>query len=395
MRHDSVFYTDTPCRVCGRKHCRPGRGSICSGCASRIRRGADINAPWSDNNQQIIDDPPRTSDEDVELGQKIYNLFRRGHGRQQSPMTIIDLANKFDKSPARVKTAINHLRAKGIMIDVEDGMVELTRTLPETHDSERIDISKFKGKQIRIGLTADNHLCSKYYRADVLNALFDIWQQQDITEVYQCGNMIDGEGSFNRHDLAVPPGIESQIDYFIKNWPQREGITTRFVCGDDHEGWYTKNFGADVGAAMMHAAKLAGRKDLDYLGYMEHDVIFNAKNGCCKMRVIHAGGGTAYALSYNVQKIVESYQGGEKPNILLVGHFHKASYEYPREVHVVQAGCTQDQTPFMRKKRLQAMVGGWTVSFTIDDNGIVHDFMPQFHAFYDREFYRSWAYLWK
>jgi hypothetical protein len=54
-----------------------------------------------------------------------------------------------------------------------------------------------------------------------------------------------------------------------------------------------------------------------------------------------------------------------------------------------------DQSPFMRKKRLQAMVGGWTISFTIDNNGIVHDFLPQFHAFYDRTFYRQWEYLWK
>jgi hypothetical protein len=281
------------------------------------------------------------------------------------------------------------------MLEIEDGMLGLGKSLPETHDEERIDISKFKGKQIRIGLTADNHLCSKYYRADVLNALYDIWAEQGITEVYQCGNMIDGEFRFNKHDLCVPPGVEQQVDFFIKNWPKREGITTRFVCGDDHEGWYTQAVGADVGKMIMRAAEQEGRDDLDYLGYMEHDVIFEAKGGKCKMRVIHAGGGTAYALSYSVQKIVESYQGGEKPNILLVGHFHKAEYSYPREVHVVQAGCTQDQTPFMRKKRLQAMVGGWTISFTIDSNGIVHDFMPQFHAFYDRQFYRNWEYLWK
>jgi hypothetical protein len=281
------------------------------------------------------------------------------------------------------------------MINIVDGVVDLENSLPETHAEERINISKFKGRQVRIGLTADNHLCSKYYRGDVLNALFDIWKEQGITEVYQCGNMIDGEASFNRHELCVPPGIESQIDFFIKNWPHRDGITTRFICGDDHEGWYTKNYGANVGMAIIHAAKLAGRSDLEYLGYLEHDVIFEAKNGSCKMRIIHAGGGTAYALSYTSQKLVESLQGGEKPAVILIGHYHKAEYCYPREVHCVQAGCTMDQSPFMRKKRLQAMVGGWTISFTIDDNGVVHDFMPQFHAFYDRQFYRNWEYIWK
>jgi len=511
-------------------------------------------------------------------------------------------------------------------------MIGLGKTLPEDHHEERIDISKFKGYEVRFGLTADNHLCSKYYRADVLNALYDIWEKQGIKTVYQCGNMVDGEMNFNRYDLCVPPGVEQQVDYFIKHWPQRKGISTKFICGDDHEGHYCRNAGIDFGKMVMYAAQKEGRKDLEYLGYMEYDKIYSAKNGQCKMRLIHAGGGSSYATSYSVQKIVESYQGGEKPNVLLVGHFHKAEYcvptnseiltatgwkhyneleigelvmgyntktdrcewtaleainvfdsatvrrhkhssfdvwctdnhkwalmhnkrvsnvitlgtmddpcdpaiiqsalapdgpgvgeinhkdfisrndavslvlrmtsgerkafiagmmfgegsisgsgtlvfsqmpgpvndafilacflegksvntrkyidsnpcaqtsllknrfrlvralktvdskvvpvwcpttklgtwvmrqgktititgnSYPREVHVVQAGCTEDQTPFMRKKRIQAMVGGWTISFTIDNNGIVHNFTPQFHAYYDRAFYRNWNYLWK
>jgi len=56
-------------------------------------------------------------------------------------------------------------------MEVQDGMIGLGKTLPEDHHEERIDISKFKGYEVRFGLTADNHLCSKYYRADVLNAI--------------------------------------------------------------------------------------------------------------------------------------------------------------------------------------------------------------------------------
>lgn len=646
-------YKDELCPRCKRPCVRYGK-RICSRCESRIRRG------WAFTDLTLGSERPSppspTVDQPKEedgLAEAIRQYFRRSPGKRgATPLSVVEIADKFDCSPKKVKSAIEILQGRGLLLNVVDGVVGMDNTMPETHDEERIDISKFKGKQIRIGLTADNHLGSKYYRADVLNALFDIWKKQGITEVYQCGNMIDGECRFNRHDLVVPSGIESQVDYFIKHWPQRDGITTRFVCGDDHEGWYTKCYGADVGKAIMHAARDAGRSDLEYLGYMEHDVTFHAAHGKCKMRVIHAGGGSAYAISYSVQKIVEcvplhseiltkagwrkydeiqigdsvlgynpesekcewtdirainlysnslvntyendnftvscteehkwamqyesrggpnpnsvapsqyskksivlqsisdakarsriiqaapapdgsgfeaenhpawmdregsegavlmmtsaqrksfiygillgegtltnsesvvfsqrpgrvhdafvlacflegiacgsvtknskkvngedkvccrttmlrkamrmvgsmyktssefapvwcpttglgtwvmrqgdtvtitgnSYQGGEKPNILLVGHFHKAEYSYPREVHVVQAGCTQDQTPFMRKKRLQAMVGGWTISFTIDANGIVHDFMPQFHAFYDRQFYETWGYRWE
>jgi hypothetical protein len=39
-----------------------------------------------------------------------------------------------------------------------------------------------------------------------------------------------------------------------------------------------------------------------------------------------------------------SFQGGEKPSVLLIGHYHKFEYCYPREVHVVQTGCFSANT---------------------------------------------------
>jgi len=106
------------------------------------------------------------------------------------------------------------------------------------------------------------------------------------------------------------------------------------------------------------------------------------------MRVVHPGGGSAYAISYTDQKRVESYQGGEKPSIELVGHYHKYNVGYPREVTTVQAGCTCDQTLFMRKKRLQAMVGFLIVEIQQDkSDGHIDRVRHEFFPFFDRGFY--------
>lgn len=329
---------------------------------------------------------------DTPLSQKIYEYLRKSRKK----VSREDLSNRFQVPIGVIDEAVETLRAEGKNIDSKYG-VELVRDTP-TLEPTKIDISKFKGQKIVLGLTADNHLGSKYARMDVLNALYDIWAEQGVTQVYQAGNMIDGEARFNRHDLMIPPGVEAQVDYFVENWPKREGITTYFVAGDDHEGWYVRDFGLDIGRMMESRAREAGRSDLVFLNYMEHDVIFRAKHGEAVMRVIHAGGGSAYATSYTMQKYVEALQGGEKPAIVLAGHYHKAEYGYPREIHCVQAGCSQDQTPFMRKKKIAAHVGGWTISFVVDDHGLVHEFTPQFHPFYDRGFYtgeNKWKYHWK
>ena len=92
-----------------------------------------------------------------------------------------------------------------------------------------------------------------------------------------------------------------------------------------------------------------------------------------------------------------SYQGGEKPNILCIGHFHKFDHSYPREVTAIQVGCTVDQTPFMRKKEIAAHVGGVTLEFDQDDHGIIHNVKVSFHPFYDKGFYTgdAWKYQFK
>jgi hypothetical protein len=120
---------------------------------------------------------------------------------------------------------------------------------------------------------------------------------------------------------------------------------------------------------------------------MERDIEFVQPKGSSILRVIHAGGGSSYATSYTSQKYVESLQGGEKPAIVLVGHFHKFDWCNPREVHVIQMGCTEDQTPFMRKRRLQAHVGGGILWLTQNELGIFTSVKVQWFGYYDRKFY--------
>lgn len=330
--------------------------------------------------------------ETVEVKDDLKSRTRKLLLRTKKKWTVAELSDKLDCGYSKVKTIARELQAEGNLIDLADDGVQIHREIPKGA-GDRIDVSRFRGRTVRFGLTADNHLASKYARLDVLNALFDIWEEQGIDTVYQLGNMIDGDARFNKFDVLVQ-GIEGQVGYFVDNWPKRDGITTKFITGDDHEGWYVQREGVDIGRVIQSRAEEAGREDLIYLGHMEHDIHFVGEKTESVMRLIHAGGGSSYATSYSVQKIVESYQGGEKPNILLVGHYHKAEYGYPREVHVVQAGCTEDQSPFMRKLKIQAHLGGWTIEFDVDPNGIIHRFQTQWHPFYDREFYKNnlWGY---
>lgn len=273
--------------------------------------------------------------------------------------TIESLSDHFNTGVGNIRAALEGLKAEGFNVVIKDGHAAVTSEIPKAAATV-LDVRKMSTGFFKFGAIGDNHMGSKYERLDVLNALYDLYEKEGVKVVYNTGNWIDGEARFNTHDLKIH-GMDNQLDYFIEKYPRRKGITTYFVAGDDHEGWYTQREGVDIGKAAELRARAAGRTDLVYLGYMEADVVLPAKNGQTIIRVLHPGGGSSYAVSYSVQKIIESYQGGEKPHVLLLGHYHKADYIYNRGVHAIQTGCfignTKIQTSSGIKKIKDIQIG--------------------------------------
>lgn len=306
--------------------------------------------------------------------------------------TYDQASDMLDVSVTKAKAWLKEARENGLSVVMHDEVFFISGE-PEKAKARKIEAETNRKGFYRFGYVTDNHLGSKYERLDVLNRLYDIFAEEGITTVFNTGNWIDGEARFNMHDLKVH-GFDAQIRYMIEQYPQREGIVTKYIAGDDHEGWYTQKHGIDAGRTLQERAQKLGRNDLEYLGYMENDVILPSKDGKGQtvIRLLHPGGGSAYAISYAPQKIVESYSGNEKPHVLLVGHYHKASYDFIRGVHVVQGGTTMDQSPFMRKKRLAAHLGGWIIEFSTLPNGAIDRFRAEFFPFYDKEFYKKWKY---
>lgn len=301
--------------------------------------------------------------------------------------SVTELADMFNVPPKQIHSAISILKNEHILVDnLDEEEYKLGREIQFTEKPFVIDINKHAEKEFAIGFVTDTHLGSKYERIDVLNALYDRFEQYGIKTVYHAGNWIDGEARWNKYDIYVR-GVKDQVDNFLEKYPQRKGITTHIISGDDHEGWYVQREHVDIGQMMEDSAKRIGRNDLVNLGYMERDIEYRKGNGRSIIRVIHAGGGSTYATSYTSQKYVEALQGGEKPDIILVGHYHKFNYGYPREVHVIQGGCTQDQTSFMRKKKIQAMVGGVVVWIKQNNLGIFTSVRVEWLPFFDKKFF--------
>ena len=213
------------------------------------------------------------------------------------------------------------------------------------------------------GVSSDQHLCSKYERLDLLNDLYDRFEKAGCKYVFNAGNWVDGEAIFNRYDIKVA-GVNGQLEYLAKHYPQRKGITTYAVAGDDHEGWWSQRDGIDIGGYAQAVMRTHGRKDWVNMGYLQGQAVVHGKGGNILINVLHPGGGSGVSYSYASQKIVNHMAEGEKPDVLLIGHYHKQDYCVVRGVHAIQSGCTQDQSIFMKKKNLESHLGGAIVRLT-------------------------------
>jgi hypothetical protein len=244
----------------------------------------------------------------------------------------------------------------------------------------------------RIGLVADTHLCCKEERLDALHAQYDLFQNEGIRQVFHAGNIVDGYIPKINGASVYNSSIDGQALYCATQYPQREGITTYFITGNDHEGWWQKE-GFNFGAYLEFIASRKGRFDLKYIGHVEADIdlICPGQERAQVMKIQHPGGGSAYARSYKGQKMVESFSGGEKPAILVQGHYHVSGYSFDRNVHIIGMPGFKDQDIFARTKGLRYEVGGVILEFKMSSaTGTITRLRPDFQMFFDRKFYKRY-----
>jgi len=306
-------------------------------------------------------------------------------------LTEAEIATQFGLTKGEVSELLESFRAAGANLVQHGSRWSIDRHLaPVSESAWKIAVPA--SRKVRVGFIADTHLGSRHERLDVCESLYDWFAAEGVTNVYHCGNWIEGVAHFNRHELQPAcHGMQEQVDYFIEHYPSRSGVTTYYVAGDDHEGWWSQREGVDIGRLLQQTAHASGRGDLVYLGYKEAFVSLelHGGKGSCRMLIDHPGGGSAYAVSYAAQKRIEAAQGGEKPAIWAFGHWHKGGYFVCRNVHALLVPCCKDLDTFGRKKGLEYVIGGVVVDITLDERGAVAEFSPRFRLFFDRGYYNQ------
>jgi predicted phosphodiesterase len=240
------------------------------------------------------------------------------------------------------------------------------------NNTTSIEKYSFDGDEITIGCLTDTHLGSIYTNVDYISAAFDEFSRQGVDIVTHSGDVHEGLSHRPGHVYECSHvGYSQQLEHSREVFGQWTDTPIYMIDGN-HDRWYIKSTGALIVKELC-----AGQENLYYLGHDEGDIDING----VVVRLWHGEDAGSYALSYRLQKLIEAFSGGEKPNVLITGHTHKALYIFERNVHCVSAGTIQKQSSWMRSKRLAAHVGFWIIKMTIND-GEVRSFTPTFYPFY-------------
>ena len=236
----------------------------------------------------------------------------------------------------------------------------------------KVPIISFTGDRIRIGAFGDTHIGSKYTPKDRILQAINEFKKEGCDIVVHTGDVTEG--------MSGRPGHIYELDQLGYNAQRKEAIEIlsnwtkpMYLIDGNHDRWFIKSNGALMVKDI--AEKLP---DGHFLGHDEGDISLMGK---AVLKLWHGEDGSSYAVSYRIQKVIESLSGGEKPSVMLFGHTHKSTYLFDRNVHCFSTGSMQSQSSWMRGKRIAAHTGFWIIDIYVNDSG-VSKVTSTFYPFY-------------
>lgn len=324
------------------------------------RRGVDFGTPL-----------PKA----VQLDEQMQHLVSL---TKKSPVSFSKLCDMLDLSPARVKTLIDESKTRGLVISVENDQVGF-----KPHVEERVQpvgIAPTIGTRQKVAVISDTHLGSKYCMREQLKDFVEYAYAQGVREILHPGDVTDGDYRHGKFEMSHI-GLDEQARDLIEVLPQKPGLNYRCITGN-HDFTFTEESGVDVGRYLSNYFHENGRSDLHFYGDRG---AFLKVNGAI-VHLWHPRSGVSYARSYALQKHIEKYASGEKPNILLAGHWHVYCHVYERGVHALACPTFQGGgSAFSKSLGGAPAIGGMILSWDLTAHGTLRNFIHEYRAYFETE----------
>ncbi len=315
--------------------------------------------------------------------ENLVSVVKRGRIKSFS-----DLCDHFDRGPSYMGALIAEARKKKFAIDIAGESVGIR---PAAANDSIVDIAVSQaGNPHLLAVASDLHFGSKYHlRHQLLDFLHRAYAS-GVRNFLLPGDDLDGCYRHGRWELTHH-GFQDQVEDFCKGLPHWRDANYYGISGN-HDETFEKESGMVVHSAIEDHFRAQGRRDLHMLGARGAYLRLRApreRRGIL-VELWHPLKGPAYALTYGIQKHIEKYSPGQKPDMLFVGHWHQSVYTVIRGVHAMSCGTFQGGGGSFGKALGGApSIGGWVVEWAVTPEGAVRHVKPTWSAYYENESIRE------
>lgn len=301
--------------------------------------------------------------------------------------TLTALCDRLDIPPYKGRDLLFRAQQAGYSVALMAD--EILNHLPSVPTLSEIPIVAPATSEGLIGVISDIHFGSKYCLTHFLRDFVDNFYNQGGRLIVCPGDVLQGCYRHSRwEDL---PGLELQSENCIENLPQKPGLMYEAICGN-HDETFDSAAGISVEKALPLYFREKGRTDFRMHGtrgaYLR--IGGNEKKRGVLIELWHPRSKNAYAVSYHLQKHIEGYAVGQKPDILLAGHWHQQVYFTTRGVHAFSCGTFQSgQSSFGKSIGGSPAIGGWIIKYKQTEDGAIREMTPTWRGYYEVEKVRS------
>lgn len=262
--------------------------------------------------------------------------------------------------------------------------VELTRSLeqrgfvvhrprPPVELTDVVDLSGIEGEErIRLAVVSCTHFGSKYQQLTHLREFCKYAIDQGAQYFVHGGDVEDGPQSRHRNPQELFLHTFGSIaDYVAEQLPS--GLPWKMISGN-HDDWWTLDGGPDMIEAIARR-----RDDVEYIGKS----LAYLQLGDVRIEVFHANDGGSKQPSLKLRQHLESLSPAMKPNILLLGNYHKHCTAFHRNVLGIQLASFQAQSSWMAGRSLVSEVGGIIVDVGTSAKGLSGSAKFEIVSFYE------------
>lgn len=295
-------------------------------------------------------------------------------------MPFAEICNKLDLSPMRCAGVIQRAKEQGLPVATEHDHVGVNLPKPR-EDVQETGISPTVGGRQRVAVISDTHFGSKYCMRGAIKDFIGHAYERGCREVLHPGDLVDGDYRHGKFEMTHM-GLSRQVEDMRKNLPELPGLSYHAITGN-HDFTFTEQSGVDVGQYVADCFARAGRND--FKAYGDRGAFVQIRGAL--IHLWHPSGGGAYAASYNLQKKIESYSSGMKPQILLTGHYHRYCHIDERGIHALLCPTFQrGGSAFSNSLKCGApSIGGLILEWDLTAEGTMRNFSVEKRSYFHNE----------